>query len=232
MKKNKCVPILVCLCFFAFVRATHAATLEEQSELKKIYEFHVSRPSDIQDHIPMLRDLARDCSSVVEIGIRSMVSTWGILQGLAESSGELKFYLGVDLLVPPEDSLNLAKRLSKAHEIDYVFLQANDLEICIPPVDMLFIDSLHTYCHLTYELESFAPMVQKYIALHDTSDPWGNRDEVYYKGDYSEYPAHYNRTKKGLWPAVEDFLLKHPEWELLDRHFNCHGFTILQRVEE
>ena len=31
---------------------------------------------------------------------------------------------------------------------------------------------MHTYCHLSYELDTFSPKVRKYIAMHDTSEPW------------------------------------------------------------
>ena len=34
----------------------------------------------------------------------------------------------------------------------------------------------------------------------------------------------------GLWPAVEDFLEKHPEWVLHERYTNNNGLTILKRV--
>jgi hypothetical protein len=101
----------------------------------------------------------------------------------------------------------------------------------IPPVDMLFIDSLHTYCHLTCELEKFSPKVGKYIAMHDTSAPWGMMDDDQYHGDYSEYEPSFDRTKRGLWPAVVDFLGRHPEWSLYQRNLYSHGFTVLGRTE-
>jgi cephalosporin hydroxylase len=106
------------------------------------------------------------------------------------------------------------------------------MTIEIPSTDLLFIDSLHTYCHLTYELEKFSPHVRKYIAMHDTSEPWGTVDDTEYGGDYSEYPAAFDREKRGLWAAVEDFLSRHPEWRLLERRLNNHGFTVLERVSE
>ena len=111
------------------------------------------------------------------------------------------------------------------------FLQANDFLIDLEPTDMLFIDSWHTYRHLTYELETFSPKVSKYIAMHDTSPPWGYQDEPFYQGFIPEYPAHINLEKRGLWPAVEDFLSNHPEWVLKKRYLNNCGFTILERVK-
>ena len=36
--------------------------------------------------------------------------------------------------------------------------------------------------------------------------------------------------RKGLWPAVEEFLIEHPEWKLKERYTHNNGLTILQRV--
>ena len=35
--------------------------------------------------------------------------------------------------------------------------------------------------------------------------------------------------KKGLWPAITDFLLSNPEWYIKERFTNNHGLTILAR---
>ncbi len=204
----------------------------EKQELERIYIAHSLEPSDINEHLPQLRQLASECSSAVEIGIRSMVSTWGILQGLAESESPSCSYIGIDLSLPPWYSLQRAKELAESQGISFQFWMGNDMTMDLHPVDLLFIDSLHTYCHLTYELEKFSPKVRKYIAMHDTSAPWGLVDDDQYHGDYSEYDPSYDRTKRGLWPAVYDFLQRHPEWTLYKRLFNNHGFTVLKRVEE
>jgi hypothetical protein len=199
-----------------------------QKELRDQYEAACQKPSDICEHVSTLRALAAECSSVVEIGTRSMVSTWGLLQGLAENRSPHRSYLGIDLEAPPQEILTKARWLAQENGISFSFWQANDMDIDIEPTELLFIDSLHTYCHLTYELETFSPKVKKYIALHDTS--WERViDDPAYQGDYSEYPPAYDRTKRGLWAAVEDFLDRHPEWTLHKRYFNNNGFTILKR---
>ena len=204
----------------------HLSQLDSQlGGIKSKYELLCKTPSDINEHLPVLYNLAKTCSSVVEIGLRTMVSSWALLHGLAESSLPTRSYLGIDIASPPLESLALAKRLAGAKGISFEFIQADDRQVEIGPTEMLFIDSLHTYCHLTTELEKFSPHVSKYIALHDTSDPWGNQDE----GGYSECPPGYDRAKRGLWPAVEDFLQRHPEWTLHERRFNNHGLTILKR---
>jgi cephalosporin hydroxylase len=217
------------ICLFVLGNDIYAG-IDPKTELGKMYNQAQNQTSDINEHVPVLYNLAKECSSVVEIGVRHMVSTWGLLQGLSESSAPNRSYLGIDLALPPADLFAKAVRLSRTNEILFDFWQENDLNIIIPYTDLLFIDSFHTYCHLTYELETFSPYVSKYIAMHDTSAPWGNVDEPYH-GDYSEYPDSYNRDKRGLWPAVEDFLKSHPEWVLHKRLLNNHGFTILKRVE-
>ena len=37
--------------------------------------------------------------------------------------------------------------------------------------------------------------------------------------------------RKGLWPAVEEFLQSHPEWKIELRLTNNNGLTVLSRVE-
>jgi hypothetical protein len=151
---------------------------------------------------------------------------------LAENISKNRSYIGIDIRRPPEGNLQSAQRCAEGVGISFRFWQANDMEIDLEPAEMLFIDSLHTYCHLTYELEAFSSKISKYIAMHDTSDHWSTHDDDQYHGDYSEYPPSIDRTKRGLWMAVEDFLANHPEWQLYERRMNNYGFTILKRVAE
>lgn len=197
--------------------------------LKALYTCACETATSTCEHLPVFRKLAMECSSVVEIGIRRIVSTWGILQGLSENPSPSRSYLGIDIAHPPPELFTIAKLLANDHGITFTFWEKNDMEIDIPPAEFLFIDSLHTYCHLTYELEKFSSKISKYIALHDTSEPWGECDEDIYTGDYSEYPKTIDRSKRGLWAAVEDFLAAHPDWVLHERLYNSHGLTILKR---
>lgn len=206
------------------------AGIAENRELMKQYNWHCSHTSDINEHIPILRSLAKQCSTVTEIGVRSMNSTWGILLGLAENRKNNSSYVGIDLNQPPKQIIDLATKLARGNGIAFQFKQANDMQIDIEETDLLFIDSLHTYCHLTYELEKFAPKTRMFIAMHDTDKPWGFIDDNLYYGDKSEYPPEISREKSGLWMAVEDFLQNHPEWTLFQHRKNNHGFTILKRV--
>lgn len=222
------------LVFISFVACITTKVLlggssDAKEQLYRMYQHSSKTPSDINEHVPVLKKLAKECSTVVEMGVRSMVSTWGILQGLSENPAPYRSYLGIDLNHPPVESFELASHLARETGISFDFWQANNMEIDIEPTELLFIDTNHTYLQLTYELENFSPKVTKYIAMHDTSEPFGYLDEIHYFSD-DIYPPEYDRNKRGLWLAVIDFLERHPEWTLQERRFNNHGFTILRRV--
>ena len=90
-------------------------------------------------------------------------------------------------------------------------------EIDIKETDMLFIDTLHTYQQVKGELR-FANKVRKYIAFHDTwSHGVGSRDIV---------------GEPGITNAINEFLVKYPEWKkIYEVNFN-HGLIILEKVTQ
>ncbi len=205
-----------------------------RSLLTPYYDYYRQYSIIINEHLPTLRKLSAECSSVTEVGVSLMVATWALFLGLSESDAQSRSYLGIDIELPPRENFQVAQRLARESGILFDFWCMDDMKIKdqdMPCTDLLFIDSLHTYCHLTYELETFSKNAKKYIVMHDTSAPWGNANDTEYLGNYREYPAHIDRNKKGLWPAVEDFLNKHKEWKLEIRYFNNHGLTILKRVK-
>lgn len=199
-------------------------------ELRRHYEIQCRNISTTHEHHPVLFNLAKQCESIVELGVGgAVISSWALLWGLSNNGKSTKEYVGVDIALAGE--VKEASRIAKLNKINYTFIFGDDMKIALNSCDMMFIDSLHTYCHLTYELEKFSPLVKKYIVMHDTSPPWEKCDDTEYRGDYSEYPLHIDRTKRGLWAAVEDFLASHKEWKLKERRTNCYGLTVLERVK-
>ena len=200
--------------------------------LHDLYQSALTQPSDMKDHVQDHAKLAKDCEIVMEIGVRGMVSTWGALWGLTQNGNTIRKYIGVDLNFPSGKTWRKFEKVCQQSQIDCNFLQLNDMTLVaseIGPVDMLFIDALHTYAHVMYELTTFHGIVRKYIVLHDTSHPWGEDDEPY-SGDYSEYPHWIDRSKRGVYSAVLDFLENHStEWEIRMKKENNHGYTLLER---
>lgn len=160
--------------------------------------------SDINEHLPTLKRYARECESIVELGVRGIVSTWALL------AGKPKRMLSVDIEHPSAFGGDImAVYDATADEgIEYNFIQKSSLEIDLPEHDFLFIDTLHTYDQLSAELERHHDKVKKFIAMHDTN----------LAGDL------------GMKTAVDNFLQAHPEWVIAEHFENNNGMTILKRV--
>ena len=222
----------LCFIFFCSHRPLLDAAEKKKHRIKDNSLQHCNQPLDINEPIQLLCKYAKACSSVVEIGNKEIAAAKCILQGLSESSFKRRSYLKIYSVYPPSKQTDFIKEKAKKRGINFTFWQANDFLIVLEPTDMLYIDSLHTYCHLTYQLETFSSQVRRYICLHGTSGPWCDQEENAYQGNYDEYPFSYDRKKKGLWPAVLDFLANHPEWVLVERSTKNEGCAVLQRLDE
>lgn len=170
-----------------------------------------NKPSDIHEHIPTLLRYARECDTIVEMGVRWIVSTWPLLAGRPKS------LLSIDYIHPSKHGGNIALVEAAAEEIgvDFSFLEADTRKIDIEPCDFLFIDTQHVYEQLKEELRLHADKAKKYIGFHDTTSFEVN-GEV--------------KGSRGIWPAIEEFLADHSEWQIKERFTNNNGLTILERV--
>lgn len=162
-------------------------------------------PSDINEHVDTLYNLALDKHTVVEMGTRSGVSTIGLL------SAQPKKLICIDNAHFPHVKEELLKVKG---DTDLEFIDADTLEVEIPECDVLFIDTLHTYEQLTKELARHAGQVKKCIAFHDTVT-FGRTGE--------------HGGEKGLMHAVEDFLANTKGWEIHSHHTNNNGLLIIWR---
>jgi hypothetical protein len=120
-------------------------------EIEKRYTELCYTESDINEHLPILREYADKCESVTEFGVRGCVSTFAFL---ASNAKKVTSYDILNVEVPEYDK--------------FKFICANDLEIEIEPTDMLFVDTIHSYTQFKQELELHASKVSKFIAAHDT----------------------------------------------------------------
>jgi len=91
----------------------------------------------------------------------------------------------------------------------------------------------NVYGHLKREFERWNSFVSKYIILHDTTvDEWeGETLRIGWNASEQSKTSGIpiEEICKGLWPAVEEFLTLHPEWEIEKRYTNNNGLTILKR---
>ena len=191
------------------------------TNIEEIYKHFCETPSDINEHLSVLRHYAENCDHVTEMGVRGIVSTFAFV------SAKPKIIRAIDLYHPSnwngEDRLNYIENYCKENNIDFRFILGDTLEIEIEPTDFLFIDTLHTYEQLKTELEKHGNKANKYIGFHDTT-LFANEDE---------HNSYTNKIMtgniKGLWPAIESFILNNPHWSVLERRTNNNGLTILER---
>ena len=172
--------------------------------------------SDINEHMETLKKYSEECETIIEMGVRSIVSTWGFLNGLKKTKGKL---LCIDVTHPSYFNANpsLEETISIAEKegIEMKFLLADTLKIKIDNTDLLFIDTLHNYEQLIAELNLHSKNVNKYIIMHDTEH---NR----FKGDLG---------KEGLEKAINEFLQNNEKWSIKEVFTNNNGLTVLQRVQ-
>jgi len=175
-------------------------TLEEK------YEELCNTPSDIFKHLPTLYKYSTQCDSVVEFGVRNIVSTYALLMG------KPKKMVSYDINEP---NWRPVQEMVKEHT-DFTFIKGNTLEIEIEDTDLLFIDTLHNYDQIKKELDLHGNKAHKFLIFHDTTTyEW--RGESY---DGKQY--------KGIWPAIEEFMTKYPHWKLHERSILNNGLTVLK----
>lgn len=174
-----------------------------QLTLENLYEGALNQPSDINQHCPKLRELASQCGTVIEFGMRHGVSTVALL------AGQPKRFISYDL--NPDPIANALKLCEGA--TDFEFRMGSSLKEAIPECDLLFIDTEHTGPHVYAELTRHHAKVKRWIAFHDTQI-YGER------GPNSE---------PGLLVGIRQFLRERKEWESVYHVSFNNGLTVISR---
>jgi hypothetical protein len=182
--------------------------------LRQLYEAalmsrrEIREHADIREHLPTLFELARACEHVTEMGTRRGWSTRALLYA------QPQVVVSYDLFRLPEvDVLEATARA--AGRPRFVFRQADVRQVAIEETDLLFIDTAHYYEQLRQELDRHAGKVRRYLVFHDT--------RTY--GEHGDVPG-----RRGLWPAIEEFLGDHGYWSQSPRPTANENLTILSRL--
>lgn len=134
--------------------------IPELVEAKDVFRKYVSGEawSDIQDHLPRLYN--ESYGDILEIGVRSGISTSAFLTGTARHGGRV---FGIDI----ENCSNL---FTDSH---WTFQQGDSRTIVLDErfpskFDVVFIDANHDYDYVLSDLNRFGLLAPK-IILHDYS---------------------------------------------------------------
>jgi len=195
--------------------------------LEQYYILSCVIPSDINEHLPLLRELSKNCKTITEMGVRGVVSTFAFV-----SSDPSKLTC-IDLFHPSyfnaKHRIDVVEEYCKRKNIIFSMITADTLSIDIEETDFLFIDTLHTYQQLKEELKKHSHKVKKYIGFHDTTlfeytDENATSDVIEFTNKKE------NLSKQGLWTAISEFLEENKCWKIKERRTNNNGLTILERI--
>ena len=199
-----------------------------ESNYKRCCDTH----GDISEHLPTLARYSRECSTISEMGVRTVVSTWAFLKGLLENNSYEKKLICVDIEDAPniQEISNFVRNLG----VDMTFLKCDSATVNIPQVDLLFIDTFHVYGHLKRELAKHHASVKKYIIMHDTvSDAiYGEARREHFNIEQTMKNTGYSLydITHGMIQAIYEFLADHPEWRIEADYKNNNGLMVLKRV--
>jgi hypothetical protein len=179
-------------------------------KIEKEFAEAATTPSDIHEHLPVLYELAKDCNHIIEMGVRTGISTRAFLRVDAK-------LISYDIVTDQKvvDLINEAKKAGK----DATFIEADVLKIDIEETDLLFIDTWHTYEQLKQELSLHGNKSRKYMVFHDTNT-FGLKNEG----------GEAYGTSQGLLPAIIEFLMVNPHWRFKKFLTNNNGLTVLERL--
>jgi glycosyltransferase involved in cell wall biosynthesis len=203
--------------------------LEHKLFIKEKYKSLCKTHSDINEHLPTLYRYALECDSVFESGVRGVVSSYAFASAFLEDGNNKRYILND---ITECDVNELFFHAKKVMNIDCIW--KNNLEIEISETfDLTFIDTLHVYGQLKRELDKYSKITNKYIIMHDTTIfEWEGQCKYlnWNENDVSKetgFPV--DEIKRGLWPAIEEFLSENHEWVLHERFTNNNGLTVLKK---
>lgn len=188
-------------------------------DIERGYNVRCKKKSDINEHLPTLKKYATGLDTVIEMGVREVVSTYAILNARPNKVISYDIYESSNIKTVSKDANNSS--------LNYEFRKESTLTCDIPECDMLFIDTLHVYEQLVVEINRHEKNVKRYMVFHDT-------ETFKHSGELKSAPngcdLEIKETNKGLWDAIIEFLDTNSQWTIKEVFKNNNGLTILERV--
>ena len=177
-----------------------ADTLEEYYE--KLYNLQsiAHKPEYLLVH-DEIKTRLKQCNSYTEFGVNQGTT---LAAAILQNPSTVHAY---DIKLNRYNKVHsLFKQYADSHSIEYNVMEGDTLNCTITPVDLLYIDTLHYYDHLTKELTLHGNKVNKFIIFHDT------------------------HAQPGLKKAVKEYVVAHKEWTIVtDCKVNVGFMTIAKK---
>ena len=201
--------------------------------LSQKLRYLIEAKGDISEHLLTLVQYSQQCETILELGVRGVVSSWAFLYGLLLNNKSKKCLYLNDIT---ECDIRELQSAAQTFQVNIKYAWCNDLELAFTPddkIELVFIDTWHVYGQLKRELAKFGKIAQKYIILHDTTvDEYVGESIRMGKNieeDCLKNKMTYSEVIVGLWPAVVEFLKENPQWVLRERFKNNNGLTVLEK---
>ena len=214
--KTALVHLLIGSKQFEKLRKNHSCEFYDgaKTELEKL----MTDSSSIHEHLNTLYMLTIELNlkNVLELGTQFGNSTIVLLYATKEIGGKVTT---VDI-----DPCNHARK--KINELGLSefcnFIQSDDTKIdWSEPIDHLFIDSNHSYNHVTKQLKKYEPFLRKggIITLHDI---------VMHDFDIEGNPIEKTSGKNSVMKAIENFIDGRNDLKFY-KYLNCNGLGIIRK---
>lgn len=202
---------------------SEAEKLETQPENKPVdkifekYQEKVNEISDINELLPYIYEIAKECETCVEFGVRRPTTTYALL------AAKPKRLVSYDIGRYDEEVSEVERLCAEAGQ-DFQFILQDILKIEIEETDLIMSDAFHSRSFVEKELQLHAHKAKKYMIFHDWVT-YGDIGENPYNDETSPYGAGL-----GIKHAIEPFLASHPEWVKHQELLFNNGLLILKRI--
>lgn len=190
-----------------------AAGRQAPDAIERRYLAACARPSDINEHLPLLRSLAEQCEHVTEFGLR-----WASGSTIAFIAAQPQVFVSWDISPRFVISQAVADLVVDAEGSRTRFEPrvGSTLDVTIELTDLLFIDTYHVARQLQAELARHGERARRFLAFHDTAT-FGLVGE--------------DGSTPGLRTAIRDFQQNHfPLWRVHTDTDACNGLIVLERA--
>jgi len=176
-------------------------------KLAERYERYIKDKKDFSLHMEKVYRLTNHNDTVVEIG-----GQFGIGSSTAFAMARPAHLICIDIL--KQDKFESFLTACEYEGINVEYWIMDSLETTVPPCDILFIDSYHTYEQLKQELSLHGNKSRKYLIFHDTA--------TYCCGNTGQ-----DAKSPGLLAAINEFKAVNSQWCEVYKTEECNGLIIL-----
>lgn len=189
---------------------------DETDPIFERYKLACETESDINELLPKIYEIALECETCTEMGVRKPTSTWAFLAAKPKmlTSYDIGRY---------DVEVSEVEQMCESVGRGFKFILDDVLQVEIEETDCCLFDTFHTFTQLTKELELHANKIKKFILIHDTVT-FGNVGQEWTPG-----VADFMNCGRGILPAIANFLNDNPEWVKYQEFDFNNGMIILKR---